>query len=237
MKRLLLVLICLILGTAACQSESAPEITAAEIVLNAANRMSETVGFRFRIQQEGAFVYVDPDGILALRSAEGVYAAPDKTAASVKIIAPGFITDVDIISMGTTQWQTNVLTQEWEELPPNWGFNPTVLFDNEIGLQTIIAQDLQELQLAGTENLSESGGPDADLYKVTATVGGERLQTMSSGLIGSQPAAVTMWIQPDTFELVRIVLDEPVPNSEESRHWQVDFANYDEVVEIEPPLE
>lgn len=237
MKRFALLLICLILATAACQSNDTPEISAEEIILNAANRMTETAGFRFRIAQDGAFVYVDPDGILALRSAEGVYAAPDKTAASVKIIAPGFITDVDIISIGETQWQTNVLTQAWEELPPDWGFNPTVLFDSEMGLQTIIAQDLQDVQLVGTENLSESGGPDADLYKITATVAGDRLQTMSNGLIGNQPAAVTMWIQPDTFELVRIVLDEPVPDAEESSHWQVDFANYDEVVEIEPPIE
>ena len=59
MKRFALLLICLILATAACQSNDTPEISAEEIILNAANRMTETAGFRFRIAQDGAFVYVD----------------------------------------------------------------------------------------------------------------------------------------------------------------------------------
>ena len=237
MKKYLLIIIFLLLGTAACQSNDAPEISAEEIVANSATRMAETSGFRFRIVQDGAFVYVDEDGLLAFRSAEGVYTAPDKAAATVKVIAPGFITDVDVISIGETQWQTNVLTQAWEELPPNWGFNPTVLFDDTVGLQAILAQDMTDLQFAGLANLAESDGPDADLYKVTGNVAGERLLEMSGGLIGNQPVTVALWVQPDTFELMRIAVAEPVPDSEESSNWIVDFANFDEVVEIEPPVE
>ena len=237
MRRFYLLLLVLLLGMVACQSDATPEISAQEIVANTAVRMAETAGFRFRIVQDGAFVYVDPDGILAFRSAEGVYTAPDKTAASVKIIAPGLITDVEVISIGETQWQTNVLTQAWEELPPNWGFNPTVLFDDEIGLQAILAEDVTDLQFEGTENLAESDGPDGEFLKVSGKVAGERLLEMSGGLIGNQPAEVTMWVQPETFELMRITLTEPVPDSEESSNWVVDFAKYDETVEIVPPVE
>lgn len=237
MRRFYLFLLVLLLSVGACQSEEAPELSAEEIVMNTAVRMAETAGFRFRIVQDGAFVYVDPDGILAFRSAEGVYTAPDKAAASVKIIAPGLITDVEVISIGETQWQTNVLTQAWEELPPNWGFNPTVLFDDEIGLQAILAQDVTDLQFLGTENLAESDGPDGEFLKVSGKVAGERLLEMSGGLIGKQPAEVTLWVQPETFELMRIALTEPVPDAEESSNWVVDFANYDQVVEIEPPVE
>ena len=78
MRRVIWIFMCLILGTAACQSNETPQITAEEIVLNSANRMADTAGFRFRIQHEGAPAFVDPDGLLALRSAEGVYSAPDK---------------------------------------------------------------------------------------------------------------------------------------------------------------
>ncbi len=237
MRRFLLFLLLLLLGTTACQQNSVPEITAEEIVLKSAQRMAETTGFRFRIGQEGTAVYLDPDGLLALGSAEGVYTAPDKTAATVKIIAPGFITDVDVISIGETQWQTNVLTQKWEELPPNWGFNPTVLFDRESGLQAILAQDMTDLQFAGTENLANNDGPDAELYKISGNVAGDRLLTMSGGLIGNQAVTVTLWVQPDSFEVVRITVDEPVPDAEASSRWQIDFANYDQTVEIEPPLD
>ncbi len=237
MRRFYLVLLVLLLFVVACQSEETPELSAEEIVANTAVRMAETDGFRFRIVQDGAFVYVDPDGILAFRSAEGVYTAPDKAAASVKIIAPGLITDVEVISIGETQWQTNVLTQAWEKLPPNWGFNPTVLFDAEIGLQAILAQDVTDLQFEGRESLAESDGPEGEFLKVSGKVAGERLLEMSGGLIGKQPAEITLWVQPETFELIRITLTEPVPDAEESSNWVVDFANYDQVVEIEPPIE
>ena len=118
-----------------------------------------------------------------------------------------------------------MLTGQWNELPPDWGFNPTVLFDAEIGLQPILLADFTDAAVAGTERIEE--GPDKLLYKVTGQIAGDRLYQMSSGLIGPEAVTVTMWVAPETFELHRIVTTEPATADSEETVWQVDFTQFD----------
>ena len=48
---------------------------------------------------------------------------------------------------------------------------------------------------------------------------------------------IQLWIRPETFELVRIVVREPEPEDEDGESiWQVDISNYDELIDIEPPV-
>jgi hypothetical protein len=58
---------------------------------------------------------------------------------------------------------------------------------------------------------------------------------MSGGLIGPKAAAAQIWIVPETFELVQVILTVPSQEAEEPSVWQVNFAQYDQVVNIEPP--
>ena len=146
---------------------------------------------------------------------------------------PGVVTLVNVISIAEIQWQTNPLTGRWEELPPNWGFNPATLFAPEVGLQAILTEDMTGLTLAGREPLA--GVSDESLYVLSGKVGGERLAQISGGLIGPEETAVRMWIRPGTYELVRVVLTGPASTGEEPGVWQVDFSQYDQTVEIAPP--
>jgi lipoprotein LprG len=234
LNTLSLYILLFIVWGAACRPAPEPEPTPEEIVQNAAQRMSQLAGFHFAITHTGPPAYLDPDNIISLVRADGDYAAPDRAQATVLVKLTGFVTKVDVISVADVQWQTNPLTGKWEELPPNWGFNPAVLFDAEIGLQAILAADMSELVLAGKEKLEN--GPDAELYALTGKVAGDRLFQMSGGLIGPAAAEAQLWVTPETFELVRVTLTEPATSAEESPGiWQVDFANYDQAVEIEPP--
>lgn len=235
-KQYLLLLFGLLLITAACRQPTLPEISANELVQRSAERMKESSGFQFTIERDGAPAFLDPQETISFRRATGAYAAPDRALATVRVIGPGIITDVDVISVGEIQWQTNVVTNVWEELPPNWGFNPAVLFDDEIGIQAVLLADLTAVQLAEPENLAESEGPDELLYSVTAVASGENLYQMSGFLIGPEQVTLQLWIRPETFELARIVLHEPEPNSEDGESiWQVDISNYDELIDIQPP--
>ena len=196
--------------------------------------MSQLAGFHFAISHSGPPAYLDPDNVVSLVRAEGNYAAPDKAQATVLVKLTGFVTKVDVISVADVQWQTNPLTGKWEELPPNWGFNPAVLFDTDIGLQTILAADMSELMLVGKENLED--GPDTELFSLTGKVAGDRLFQMSGGLIGPTSANAQLWVMPETFDLVRVILTEPSTGEEASPSiWQLDFANFDQIVAIEPP--
>jgi hypothetical protein len=238
MKRrlfILLIMVGVVTAVTACNTPEIPEIPAADIVQNSAARMNELAGFKFDITREGAAAYLDPDEILSFRRAAGAYVAPDKAKATVRVIGPGLITDIDVISIAETQWQTNVATGAWEELPPNWGFNPAVLFDENVGLQAILTADMTNLQLGEPQNLKDEDGPDQLLYTLTGEVTGESLYEMSGTLIGPESVTVEIWVAPETFELMRVIVTESVPGVAEPSIWQLDFSNFDEVVEIVPP--
>ncbi len=222
----------LLLFLVGCGADSLPELSAEELVSKTAVSLQNHPHANFAIERQGAPAYVDPDHTLAFRRAEGQYQAPDKAKAAVRIIAPGIVADVDVISIGNIQWQTNVLTGEWEELPPNWGFNPAVLFDPETGLQAILANDLHDVTVIGTEKLD---GIDGELYAVKGTASGEHLSAMSGGLIEAETAVVHLWIAPETFDLRRVTVTEPMADGEEDRVWVVDFEFGEETAVIEPP--
>ncbi len=230
----LLIFVGLVLATAACSTPAPPDLPPDEIVQRSADRMNNLSGFHFRIDRTGAPAYLDPDNTFSFRSAEGDYVSPDRSRALVKVIAPGLVTQVSVVSVGEVQWQTNVLTGQWEELPPDQGFNPTSLFDDNIGLQAILLSDLSDLQLVGTENIED--GAAGLFYVVTGESAGERLFDMSNLLIGPESVQVKLWIAPETFELHRVLVTEPVPGETEPSVWQVDFSNFDEVVEVVPPV-
>ncbi|VAW32301.1 hypothetical protein MNBD_CHLOROFLEXI01-1052 [hydrothermal vent metagenome] len=235
-SKYIFLLVWLLLITAACRQPTLLEISANELVQRSAERMRDSGGFQFAIERDGAPAFLDPQETISFRRAIGAYVAPDRALATVRVIGPGIITDIDVISVAEIQWQTNVVTNVWEELPPNWGFNPAVLFDDEIGIQAVLLADLTEVQLAEPENLAESEVPDELLYSVTAVADGDNVYQMSGFLIGPEQVTLQLWIMPETFELVRIVLHEPEPNSEDGESiWQVDISHYDELIDIQPP--
>lgn len=199
-----------------------------------AAKMQTQHSFHFIIDRTGAPAYVDTAETLSFRRAEGDYLAPDRAQAVVRVILPGLVTDVSVISIGPIQWETNPLTGQWQELPPDWGFNPTVLFREDVGLQAILATDLTNANLVGTEKLED--GPDKALYHLTGEVAGTRLYEMSGSLIGPDSVSAELWVEPETFVLHRILVVEPVPDSEEPSVWQVDFSQFDQELEIIPPV-
>jgi lipoprotein LprG len=223
----------LILLVAGCRTPELPQLPPKQIIENASARMSAMPGFHFVIDRSGAPAYIDSAETLSFRRAEGDYRAPERARATVRIIMPGLVTDVNVISVAAVQWETNPLTGQWQELPPDWGFNPTVLFDPEIGLQAVLTADLEVQGEVSSEKLDD--GPDELLYVIRGQVTGERLFEMSNGLIGPDPVDVTIWVASETFELYRILATEPVPDSDEPSMWQVDFSNFDQALEIEPP--
>lgn len=220
----------------ACGAKTLPELPAGEIVQKSADRMNALQGFHFIIDRTGAPAYVDPpQNALSLRHAEGNFVAPDKAQLAVKVIGPGLVAEVNVVTIAETQWETNVLTGKWDKLPPNWGFNPAVLFDPQIGLQAILAANVDRWQVVGTETLE--GGPSGLLYKLEGQIPGDAAYEMSNQLIGPETLTVQLWIAPETFELYRALVTEPAHGDIEATVWQIDFSHFDELVEITPPQE
>ncbi len=194
--------------------------------------MASLKGFHFVIDRSGSPAFLDTAETYSFRRAEGDFVAPDSAQASVRIITPGLIAEIQCIGMGDRYWETNVLSGEWTALPPEQGFNPAVLFDPEIGFQTIIEGDLTGLTRLEDEELEEL--PGRPLYVLSGKMRGEHINTMSYGLMGPQEMEIRLWIDPETFDMHRILITQSRPDNEPTL-WQIDFWDFDQVVTITAP--
>ena len=202
-----LTLILILVEISGCGGGSIPDLPPAEIVLSSVARMQAMPGYSLLIERSGASAFLDTNETIAFRRAEGEYVLPDKVSATVKVVAIGLVAEVEMISIGELQWQTNLLTGEWELLPPDFGFNPAFLFHPETGIPTLLANELSNLELVGIEELEEV--PGQQLYAIRGKLAGKPAYEMSFGLLGPDDMNVTLWIAPGTFELYRLVMVEP----------------------------
>ena len=223
--------ILIILG--ACASPTPELMDPGEIVFRSVERMKSLSGFHFVIERSGALAFLNEEQTIAFRRAEGDFVAPDRARATIRVIGPGLIVEVQVINIGEIQWETNFLTGEWQELPPDWGFNPAALFDAELGIQPILEKDLSGLEWIGLEELEEA--PGKPLYALAGEVDGERLYHLSFGMMGPEKMTILLWIAPESFELYRLLITEAPHGEDESTIWQIDFWDYDQVVDITPP--
>jgi lipoprotein LprG len=229
----LMAIACLLTSLGACVSSTPELLDPVEIVLRSVDRMKALQGFHFVIDRRGALAFLNEERTIAFRRAEGDFVSPDRAQATIRVIVPGLVAEVQIINIGQVQWETNFLTGEWQELPPGWGFNPAALFDPEVGIQPILENDLSGLEWLGLEEIEEA--PGVPLYVLTGDVDGERLNQLSFGMMGPGKMSIQLWIAPETFDLYRLLITEAPKDDDESTIWQVDFWDYDQVVDITPP--
>jgi len=214
----------------------APEDLPPEVIVdNSAVYMRALDGFAFRLQRTGAPVYVDPSGVISFREAEGIFVAPDKVQTTVKVIAPGIVAEVDVIGIGDLEWETNVFSGEWALVPPEYAFQPAVLFAPVGGIQQALEDYLYDIKLLGLDELEEL--PGLTLYHLQGVMDGANVHNLTVGMIDEQMLAIELWIQPGSFELHRaLIFDPPNPGVEEGTTWQFDFWDFDRVIKIVPPV-
>jgi hypothetical protein len=181
-------------------------------------------------------VFLDYAETISFRRAEGQFTAPDHVYSKIRVIAPGIVTEVQIISIGGDQWETNLLTGEWLASDPVYSFNTSRIFDPETGIPDILAGDLTGLVMLGVEELPET--PGEKLYALEASLQGDRAYQMTYGMIDADPLKLKIWIAPESFDLHRIILIDPAdPGDDEDTLWQIDFWNFNQTFLIEkPPL-
>jgi outer membrane lipoprotein-sorting protein len=217
-----------------CSNAQTSQLTAPEIITRSSERMTSLKGFEFVIERSGEPVFLDYDEIIAFRRAEGQFTSPDRVSAKVRVIAPGIVSDVQIISLTGVQWETNFLTGKWQETDPLYSFNPSLLFDPKTGIQSILANNLIDPVLLKDEELVEI--PGKKLYAIEANLQGDQAYQLSLGLIDNDKLKVKIWIDKKTYDLHRILIIDPLnPGDNEDTTWQIDFWNFGTTFQIEKP--
>ena len=137
--------------------------------------------FHFKIDLSGERVVLNELTQLVLRSAEGDFARPDRMGVHLKVIAAVAAAELDMIAFGNEQYLTNILTQQWEVLPPEFGFNPAVMFDPKVGIGAGVERRHRQSRnwSAWKRSIARTS------ITSRAALDGARVQGMSGGLIGT----------------------------------------------------
>ena len=207
-----------------------PTPSPTEIARRAGERMLATNSIHFIIELSGKLTYLDSPPTLALKRAEGDLVRPDQVRAIVKVSSFGFTSEVAIIGLGGEQYITNPLNQQWEKLPPGqgWDFDPTLIFDPQHGIKSILNQ------ADWTFGLDEEI-EDQTHYCLHGQLSGERISPLTAGLIASGKVTVDAWVGAQDAYVRRVQIVELESDPENPTQWLIEFSAFDQPVDIEMP--
>lgn len=225
MRRLLLgAALCLgLVGCGGGAEDGAP--SAQEIVDRSQESTGEVESFHFTL--ELGDVPLAGAG-LAISSAEGDVAVPDRVRASFSGSFAGIGIESELVIVGDEDFLKDPLTGRWRTL--DIGASPLDYFDPASGVIAVMGS-VEELELAGTEDVQ--GAP---AYRLTGTASARDLSGLLAVAPSDRSVPVQLWVGRDDYLLRRLRVDGPVADGEpEDVVRTIEISRFDEPVEIEKP--
>lgn len=236
----LILLFLLVIATTACMgdddddgdndSNASPEsdVTVEDVLAAGRDAWAETESAHFTLAIDGD-AYLDDDETIKLVSGEGDIKRPGSVAASATVDAAISVVDISLVAVDGEIFITNLLSGNWERAPEDFSYDPSVLFSDSDGIGPIMT-DLQNPELDGTEDVNGQAA-----YKVTGTVGADRVEAITAGTIAGDEIEVTLWTGVEDAKLLRVVLAEPEGVRESPATWTLDMTEHNKEIEIEAP--
>jgi lipoprotein LprG len=196
----------------------------------ASARLADTKTMQFDLEVDGDS-WIDSAHTMRLISAKGNLERPDKVDVEFQVnILGAQNVSIRMITIGEKSWTTDLLTGKWGPSPPEFGYNPAVLFDNQNGLGPVAGR-LRDPQVEGSEKV---GGREA--WKITGTVDAETIKPLTSGVITGDTITVSVWVDKENDNMLRIVIQEPdIKGKEHPATWTMTLTGHDSDISIEAP--
>ncbi len=224
-------LLSLMLVVAACSSAT-PTTTLPpqpEPVLEAAATAMGSIDFvRFKIERGGAPVYIDSLQTLNFSLAEGQYASPSAANAVITLAVGSLNAQIGAIAIDGQTWLTNPITGDWEVAPSGYAFDPSTLFDPELGWRPLLATGLTEVEWIGEETKNSEAR-----YHIRAAANEDRVALILAGLINKQAVDLDMWIDPETGYVREAEMSTVFEG--QTSDWYIEFTDFGVAVDISPP--
>lgn len=219
--------VAVLLVATACSGDEAATTTTTlpdvgRLLADTAVTMETVDTLRYDMQLTGA-----PITLLGveLRSARGQYAAPESTKAVLEAAIGGLVIELGTIAIGGTSWVTNPLSGEWEEYTGSRAFNPSIMFDPELGWRPLLTTDLKDPLLEQPVA--------ADRFVVTGTTADERVEILTAGLVDAQPVDLQIEIDRATGVVTRMAFD--TIGDAGATTWTLTLTEFGEEVSVSPP--
>ena len=227
---LLVALGALLLG--ACTSEKpgpspTPTETAAGIVLRAADRMDQVKSLHFRMDSTGAPTMLVPG--LAMNSAEGELAKPDKLKVTVNAKAGAAVMEVKIVAMGDATYMTNPIGGRWQALP--MGYNPIAFFDPKTGISGIM-RAMKDPERAGEEAID-----GINSLHIKGNVDSAALVPLTGTSTPGFNIKAELWVGKEDLLVRQVRLEGRMSEAEAENIARIlKLSKFDETPTIEAPL-
>lgn len=206
-------------------------LTATDILVRASERLAETQTVRFQLTVEGD-TFIDEGKTLRLIEASGELARPDRVRTTFKVVALERATiTVQLINVGNQWWTTDLITGEWTTAPVEFEYDPSVLFDNQDGIGPIMNR------VKNAERLKDEKIHNREAFHIRAIVDQSVVGPLTSNILDGSPITVDLWIDQQSFDLLRARLAEPqvTTDQEKPATWTLDLFDHGAKVVIEPP--
>lgn len=213
-------------------ANAADEPDVEDLLEVAAESIHNTESMTFIMKLEGT-TYIDADKNIQLIGAEGIMQRPDRADVTFTAVFMGLQQiSIRMITVGEDAWITDIVTGKWVPAPPEFGYNPSVLYDDEDGLGPVMGR-MDDPEISGSEEIS---GRDA--WHVTATVEGEVTQAMTSGTMRGSVQNLELWIDKETNDILQIRISEPEDEDlEDPATWTLVLSDQNKEVNIEQPAD
>lgn len=214
----------------ASTASPAAQSEAQQLLEQASNRLAETETVRFYLEVDGD-TFIDEEQSLRLVTAQGDLARPDMVDVEFQVELLGAQTvSIRMITIGDESWTTDLLSGEWGPSPEEFGYDPSVLFDNQDGLGPVAGR------LEDPEVVSEEEIGNREAWKVTGTVDEEVIAPLTAGTMQGDDIRVTLWLDIETSDILRLEVAEPDDiDKENPATWTMTLTGHDSDVNIEKP--
>jgi lipoprotein LprG len=207
-----------------------PTPTPTDLLEMASQRLAETPTIHFTLDVEGE-TFIDTAGNIRLLGAEGDLQRPDRVQSMFQAEVMGRAITLQLITIGEESWTTNVLTGEWGPAPIEFAYRPDILFSTQSGIGPVMGR------VADVERLEDEEIEGRLTYHLRATANQEIVGPLTYGTIKGSPVTVDLWIDQETYDLVRARMAEPpAPERPNPAVWTLDLSHHGEEVTIEPPV-
>ncbi len=219
------------LALSACGGEAATPtpagLSAREVLDGAALAMADVTSFRFRLENKGGDTPI-PGG-MALRSAEGAMAKPDKLSAEIKAIFSGFLVEVRVVSVDQRTYLSDPITGSWRTYESS--VSPIAFFDPAVGVNLIL-KSMTEVSLG---DVAAVGG--VPIYRVRGRLPAGAAQFIAGSYAEGSILNAELLIGTRDLFLREIRLEGRVTEEEsEGIVRTLSFSDFNKPLTIEPPV-
>ncbi len=230
LTRVLTILMLTLITAVAPLAIAAADPKVEDVLADAAAHLEDSETMAFTMELEGT-TYVDEANTIQLLGAEGIMQRPDKVDVTFTALVLGRQQiSIRMITIGEEAWITDIVTGKWVTSPPEFGYNPAILYDEKLGLGPVMSR-MDEPELEGSEEIE-----DRDAWHITATVDGEVTSAMTSGTMRGSTQDLDLWIDKETNDILRIRIAEPTDEDlEDPAVWTLTLFDHDKDVKIDRP--